>query len=953
MRGTTTGLPLLLGLLLTACQPLKDLQSDVCGNGVVEAGEDCDLIANGESKCIEAGQPSACSFACDDEGRCPVGLGCGADNVCRRPSGTFFINAYLQTPSQAFELMAGDFDADRREEIVAVEPGRVRVLFARSPGDVQQSIIGGARRPTVVKLGKVAPSDAAGDQITDLDLTDDLVLPLQLGIGAYLSAGDRSFSAKTYQSFKFGSFPLPDINLTAEITEAVPFAIDALPGPNNSGDETAAFVSLRVEGQEQDLPNGLFVDFSSGGGGALFDIPNVLPANLSGPPVIANFVEDGPIGNCREIGFPVRKSKEFIIYKTCAIVDGKYDWFRTPDSTQAIVGKVKLSEATSGPVFTFDLNNDNHLDLVFTTSPVGGSFQLQVAYGNGKGRFHSAPTVPMVPDDQSGLLAFLPAGAPLALGFLNSDEFLDVVDASGILVGAKNDIPPLALQRIYVSSRTWTEAVIGDLNANGSRDIVACSGSEADVDVLTNTGTEFWNPSTIVTDGTVKSLVLGDVDGDLINDLAFAEVTSSIETLLDVSFGRTSGGPENAVVMGSFSSVSTVVSGNVHTFGQDLITDLGVVSTDDTGVLGFSFFPGSGERQMQSPYLLVEQLTPPQIGGVHLPIELAGGQLREFPSGEALYNDIVVLSYNPIEAATPATASTEEKITKFANSFHLWPLFGQGNGELDSAGGVGKPCQARPGVVFYPGFELASSVVVDHSTYGGSAFWTSPFVQPEPNEKTGLAISSLLQQTLIDADGNCYDGESLVANPGEMFFRVRAMDIGQDGLSDVLAVRRKFNSTCLNELFVSYFDPTFSASSCFNSKGELIATDIETSQFVIFRYGAFATGGEVVVSNMGPLEKVVDYGVGQMNDAGEAPLWVIDKDLGLVTFVLLATGELVEGGQCDGFGAVCSRPSIDASGARAFTFADVDGDGIKDAVVQGSAIEVYLGQRLVGGEIAP
>lgn len=952
MRRTRTGLGLLLGLLLAACQPLEDLQPNECGNGVVEAGEDCDLIANGESICIEPGQPSECSFACDDEGRCPVGFGCGADNVCRRPSGTFSDTLYLQTPSQAFELMVGDFDADRREEIVSVEPGRVRVLFARSPGDVQQSVIGGARRPAVAKLGKMAPSDAAGDQIADLDLTDDLVLPLQLGIGAYLSAGDGSFLAKTYQSFTFGSFPLPGTNLTAEITAAIPFAIDALPGSDQSGDETAAFVSLRVEGQQEDLPDGLFVDFSSGGGGAIFSIPDVLPTNLSGPPLIANFVEDGEIGDCQEIGFPVRKSKEFVIYKTCKPAGNKYDWFRTPDSTQAIIGKVKLTEGISGPVFAADLNNDNHLDLVFTTSPLGGSFQLHVAYGNGKGRFHSTPTIPVVTDDKAGLLAFLPAGAPLAIGFLNGDEFLDVVDASGILGGGKNDIPPLALQRIYSSSRTWSEALIGDLNANGSPDVVACSGSEADVDVLTNTGTEFWNPSTIVTDGTVKSLVLGDLDGDLINDVAFAEVVSSVETLLDVSYGRTSGGPENALAMGNFRSVSNVVSGNVHTFGADLITDLGVVSTNDAGVLGFSFFPGSGERQMQSPYLLVEQLAPPQIGGVHLPIELAGGRLREFPPGEPTYNDIVVFSYNPIEAATPPNASTEEKITKFANAFHVWPLFGQGNGELASASGVGKPCQARPGVVFYPGFELATSMVVDGSTFTASAFWASPYVQPTPNEKPGLSISSVLQQTFFDAEGNCYDGESFVADPGEMFFRVRALDIGQDGLSDVFAVRRKFNSTCLNELFISYFEPTFSASSCFGSKGELIATDIETSQLVLFRYGAFATGGEVVTSSLGPLEKVVDYGVGQRNDAGEAPLWVIDKDLGLVTFVLLATGELVEGGQCDGIEVACSRPSVDASDARAFAFADVDGDGIKDAVVQTGAIEVFLGQRLVGGEIA-
>src|SRR5687768_4734309 len=83
---------LALAASLASCRRLPELIRDTCGNGVVEAGEDCDLFSQfgGNSKCGDE-----CRYLCDFEGDletplfCPQGRSCGRDNLCRISSGTY------------------------------------------------------------------------------------------------------------------------------------------------------------------------------------------------------------------------------------------------------------------------------------------------------------------------------------------------------------------------------------------------------------------------------------------------------------------------------------------------------------------------------------------------------------------------------------------------------------------------------------------------------------------------------------------------------------------------------------------------------------------------------------------------------------------------------------------------------------------------------------------------
>ncbi len=72
---------LALGTGVFGCE-LEELGRDVCGNQIIEAGEDCDGAAVESLACN-----AACRVECGADSKCPAGWGCGTDGLCRQPSG--------------------------------------------------------------------------------------------------------------------------------------------------------------------------------------------------------------------------------------------------------------------------------------------------------------------------------------------------------------------------------------------------------------------------------------------------------------------------------------------------------------------------------------------------------------------------------------------------------------------------------------------------------------------------------------------------------------------------------------------------------------------------------------------------------------------------------------------------------------------------------------------------
>ena len=66
-------------ILLAACTDFTDITRGVCGNGLLEPGEDCD---NEAASCVR------CAVTCDKANDCPSdAYACGNDGFCHAPGG--------------------------------------------------------------------------------------------------------------------------------------------------------------------------------------------------------------------------------------------------------------------------------------------------------------------------------------------------------------------------------------------------------------------------------------------------------------------------------------------------------------------------------------------------------------------------------------------------------------------------------------------------------------------------------------------------------------------------------------------------------------------------------------------------------------------------------------------------------------------------------------------------
>src|SRR5688500_14426129 len=112
-------------VMLAACRDLPELSHGVCGNGVVESGEDCDGLADPEHACGGAAEATACRYTCA-AATCPAGWGC-SDGLCRY--GTGELVADPPVPLAHDSLAIADIDGDRRGDIIAISTRGVHVMF--------------------------------------------------------------------------------------------------------------------------------------------------------------------------------------------------------------------------------------------------------------------------------------------------------------------------------------------------------------------------------------------------------------------------------------------------------------------------------------------------------------------------------------------------------------------------------------------------------------------------------------------------------------------------------------------------------------------------------------------------------------------------------------------------------------------------------------------------------
>jgi hypothetical protein len=970
MRRASLCLPVLMALATLSCYPLQTLEEGVCGNGVIEPeeGEDCEPAQYEAFTCRPPGDALQCTIQCNSGGVCPRGHGCSADNTCRKPGGTFSFEPIVQAGSQAGELLAGDFDADGRDDIVAVEPGKTRIYFTDASGGVEQTTVASSLPPAVTKLGPVAKTD----ETVTLDTTDDLVLPLGFGIGALLSEGNRTFRSKTYGSIPIDVIPLDPIEtgpdqvtevFQYEVLGAAPLTIDAVHAVAGqaSGDETIALVELRKleEGSGAESAETIVAELSAGGIGPVFPLSNTKLSDVSGALVRGNFDDD----LCEELAVPKTTSNVVAVYKLCQSVPGfaGYEWARRGTEAGAVLVSVDLGARPQGQGFAVDVSGDGRMDLLV---PVAGllddgmtaseATELRVAYGVEEGKFHSSPP-PLqgaLPDNKASLFAALPNGAPLHVAFLDegyaqNSSTLSMIDARGIWrSGSPKEEEKeykLSFYEWYAAKRPWTDATAADINGDGALDVLASSDNATDIDVLLGNPSGFWNPGQITTEGTVSLLATGDFDGDLVQDVVFDDILSLEDSRLRISYGRTSGGPEEPLEVGGFSSVEHLAAGNVRSLETDNISEIGVLGKLG-GRTAFSFFPGTASRLLQAPLLLTDGGK-----GAHLPLSAAAGELGG-PGGGAGRNDLAVLSWDPspeVDYGPPANQIAD--IKEYASSIRLWGMSGnEPDGDFDRAAAARCIIQ---GAFYFPRLEPAHAINVaaTQPDAGAAVFAASPYINVFDinvfdSALQDIVVSGIIGRVSFGSSELCWlpdaADQRYVSGPGELFFQVRTAHLNTNGIPEVLAVKRKYN---YDELFL------FLQSSIQAVLGgmpvEPSPLTVESSELVIF------WDGNMNSPYSAPSESadVRDFALGDIDGNGVADLLVLDG-AALRRFEVkpdkTQEGELVyPPDRAELWARADVSVPLPSEGGQAILLSDADGDGLLDlALRSGSSLRVFKGE---------
>lgn len=133
-----------MAVIACGCTSFDSIDRGVCGNGLIEAAEDCD---SNDSSCVR------CAVVCSTSSDCPTtDYACGVDGLCHAPGGSLGA-AMPAGPFQINDLAITDIDRDRIGDVVGVSKTSIAVRY--------------------------------GEPTARLSRTDSLVTPSQLGDAAF------------------------------------------------------------------------------------------------------------------------------------------------------------------------------------------------------------------------------------------------------------------------------------------------------------------------------------------------------------------------------------------------------------------------------------------------------------------------------------------------------------------------------------------------------------------------------------------------------------------------------------------------------------------------------------------------------------------------------------------------------------------------------------------------
>jgi hypothetical protein len=573
----------LLAALLLDCASLDPIPSGTCGNGVVDANEDCDSFPS------QCGAPTsgttACRLRCGDGlPPCPDGWGCSVQQFCRQPTGQF-AGAGAPLSTGVSTMLVGDFDADGRADILGSGPraadysAKIRAHFFDDSANLA------AVQPFLAPFASPVVRDFDGDGRADFAFGAG-------GLGIMLGQADRTFSPVVFPSFK-------------QQARIIPILVGAGTLEPPGGAPSTYLFAGAVPNSSGQLVNVLA---ASNTGGANGDYALALPA---GPQAIlgtawgARVLDGLADSTCGEVvlAFDVPPITKVLVYSPCArrAAPGPNGEPKARWAPEHKVIELSIQGKAEKGILLSDEDHDGHVDIV-----AGTSSAIFVAHGTGTDFTAFAPDADF--EDM-----------PLASGDLNADGVDDYVMPRSIRmsrrIGGGGDAGVGAVVYGYLQigrPTRWTRAVIDRLNADAVPDIIASADSQPDIDFLAGTGGGGFTPSTISTTAPVTQLATGDIDGDQVTDVIFAQQSAvSGENAIGIAYGRVVGPPEPMRSVGKFATITRMDAlERAGTARRDLaiFAETPGATAADVPTVSFAILLGSGDRQPIAPLLLTDDL---------------------------------------------------------------------------------------------------------------------------------------------------------------------------------------------------------------------------------------------------------------------------------------------------------------------------------------------------------
>ncbi len=558
-----------------ACAELPAINTDECGNRIVDPTEDCDTFAANGEVCRAPGTTGACHFDCTGSNVCPPTYACGkVDGICRQSTGTFDVASEQTVFADNTSITGADFDGDGRIDAMTSGAIDVRVHYF------------GDRMALAKTLALPIPGASYHAGPIGIDTNGDLALLRGSGgVDVLRGQSDQTFEPVIYNSFPVSS-NVPEARVILVRNQLSNRTGDSLERP--TGDDILTFATDPTQGSAIiDLAGRSTSTGTTDGQLQYVAFPAKTVDQVAGSIPTGSF-DEGWVCDQFALGFlgdptlalytPCRPNGSSTGYQlnSAGIKGALTNDYRIP-TVITLPANVTFGFASNGikaGAFAFDANADGHEDLVIAaTLKTNGDPRIVIAYGRGDGTFSSNPS--LTPADNAAAIAVgLPPifQVPLAIGDLNADKQMDFVYPNEIYFSeiASVDGGPSTVGYIAgpvsptPSPPPWTEAVIADLNRDGIPDVAAANLNGA-IDLFLGNGTAAMSYLSYGIDGTPSSLAVGDFDGDLTNDLAFAESdvgadggTGSAD--LDILFGQAFSFPSPPTSLGAVAAVQQLAA---------------------------------------------------------------------------------------------------------------------------------------------------------------------------------------------------------------------------------------------------------------------------------------------------------------------------------------------------------------------------------------------------------